>query len=101
PHAPMLQQLLLLAVLAAGPLEAEVLVGPTGGDAAAGGAGHEALLDEVGLDPVLEGVALLAEGGGHRLDADGSAVEPLDDDPQVAAVEGVEPEGIDVHVAEG
>jgi len=60
--------------------------GRLGGRAPARGAHHEALLDQVGLDDVLDGTALLADRGGQALDADGSAVEALDDRREQAPV---------------
>ena len=70
------------------------------GDAAARRAHEQPLLDEVGLADVLERVALLGAGGGERLDADGPAVELLDDRAQERAVELVEAELVDAEPGE-
>ena len=64
--------------------------------AAAAGAQDEAFLDQEGLDHVFEGVAGLGQGGGQGFDADGAAVVVLGNAAEVAAVHGVEPEGIDL-----
>src|SRR5690349_3223722 len=70
--------------------EPEVFVGGASGVAAARGAVEEAELEQEGLAHVLDGVALHAEGGCQRLDADGAAVVLLDDSAEVVAVEWVQ-----------
>ena len=75
-----------------GAQESQVAVRRGRGDAAARRALEEAGLEEVGLVEVLERAAVLAERGGDRADADGTAAELLDDrreDPPVELVEAV------------
>ena len=72
-------------------------VGVAGGHTPAGGAHQEALLDEERLDDILERAALLADRGRQAVDADRTAVEPLDDGGQELAVERVE--ALLVHLA--
>src|SRR3546814_20234623 len=67
-----------------------------GQQAAARGALQEALLDQVGLDDVFQRVARLGQGGGAGLDADRTALEIAGDDPEIAAVHGSQPAGIDL-----
>ena len=56
----------------------------------------EALLDQIGLDDVLDGVARFGKRRGDRLDPDRPAAEVAGDHRQVAPVELVEPECIDL-----
>ena len=64
----------------------EVLVGQHGGFSAAGGAHKVALLDEIWLVDLLDGAGLLAHGGGHGVQADGAALELVDDGGEDADV---------------
>src|SRR5690606_7868564 len=84
-----------------GLLAAEVAEGLGGGDAAARGADEVALLQEVGLVDLLEGVLFLADAGGEGLEADGSAVEAVDDHREQAAVHGVEAGFVHLQAGEG
>ena len=56
----------------------------------------EALLDEIGLDDVLDGVARFGQARRDRLDADRPAAEVAGDHRQVAPVELVETERVDL-----
>ena len=71
-----------------------------GGDPAARRALEEALLEEEGLVDVLEGVALLAHGGGDGLHAHRAAAELLDDGEQDLPVHRVEAGGVDLQALE-
>ena len=67
--------------------------------AAARRALHEALLDQEGLDDLLDRVARLRERRGDGLDADRAAAEALGDQAEIAPVELVEAERIDLEPA--
>ncbi len=81
--------------------QAQVRVGLGAGEAAARGALDEALLHQERLDHVLDGVARLGDGVGEGLDAGRAAAVVVDQGRQIAAVEGVEAERIDVEAGEG
>lgn len=76
--------------------QAEVPVGVCGGDAATRGAVDESVHEEVRLVDVLDGAAVLAEGGRQGFDADRSAGKLVDDGHEVVPVILVEAELIDV-----
>ena len=61
----------------------------------------EALLDQIGLDDVLDGVARFRQAGGDGLDADRAAAEIARDHRQVAPVERVEAERVDLQSDQG
>src|SRR5262249_58988567 len=61
---------------------AEVRARPRRGDATLRRARQEALLDEVGFVDLLDGVALLADGGRQRVQPDRTARELVDDREQ-------------------
>ena len=69
-------------------------------DPTARGAHHEALLDQEGFDHVFDGAALLAERRREAFDADGAAVELLDDREQELAIHHVEAIAIDIEQIE-
>ena len=71
-----------------------------GGDAAARGAVDESVHEEVRLVDVLDGAAVLAEGGSQGFDADRAAGELVDDGHEVVPVVLVESELIDVEDVE-
>src|SRR5207249_5584637 len=79
---------------------AEVRVGERGGDPALRRAHQVAFLDEEGLVDVLDGVALLGDRSGERLDPDRTPREAVDDGEQQRAVHLVEARLVDVEEAE-
>ena len=60
----------------------------------------EALLDQERLDDLLDRVARLGERRGDGLDADRTAAEAFGDELEIAAVERVEAERVDLEPAE-
>src|SRR5690606_11562885 len=66
--------------------QAEMQIGRARDDPAARRAHHVALLDQIGFQHILDGAALLADGGRQVVDSDRAAVELLDDGQQQAAV---------------
>src|SRR5712692_2490000 len=78
-----------------------MFVGQARGDAAAGGAGDEAQLQQVGFVDILDGFGVFAGAGGQRVQADGAAVEFLDDGQQQVAVGLVEADVIDFQRVQG
>src|SRR6185503_16652155 len=75
---------------------AEMQISGTGGEPPSRGALQESLLDQVRLYDVLERAALLAERRREALDADGAAVELLDDGEQESPIHRVETVRIDL-----
>src|SRR5262249_45642166 len=69
---------------------AEVRACPRRGDAALRRTRQETLLDEVRLVDLLDGVALLADGGRQRVQPDRTARELVDDGEQQRAVHAIE-----------
>src|SRR5438876_8138901 len=64
----------------------------SGGEPSAGRRAHEeADLEEVGLHHLDQGLGLVVDGGGDRLDADGASLVVLDDGVDEAEIETVEP----------
>src|SRR5215212_976252 len=81
--------------------DTQVPVSPVRGDPAPRGALYEAALQQVWLVDVLDGVARLGEGHGDGTDANGPAVELVDDETEVIPVGPVEPKVVDALHVEG
>ena len=79
---------------------AEMGAAERGDGAAARRSLDEAELQEIRLVHVLDRVRLLAQGGGERVEPDGTAVVLLDDRPQELAVEPLEPRLVDLEQLE-
>ena len=81
-------------------LEAEMAPGGAGQQPAARRALQQALLQQVGLDHLLQRVALLRQRRRQRVDADRPAAVVVGDAAQIAAIEAVEAERVDLELGQ-
>jgi len=63
-----------------------MFIGQAGSDATAWGARDEAQLQQIGFVDIFDGFGVFAGAGGQRVQANGAAVEFLDDGQQQVAV---------------
>src|SRR5262245_7089611 len=80
---------------------AQVLQGRGGDPAPARAPDHEADLEEIGLDQLGQGLCLVVDGGGDRLDPDRADPELLDDRLEEPPVEPIEPARVDAFHGQG
>src|ERR1019366_9171780 len=89
-----------LARIARRLLQAEMLEGMRGEQPPARRALDETLLDQERLDDVLDGVARLAQCGGHGVDADRPVAITDRNGSEIAPVHGIEAGGVHFQFAE-
>src|ERR1700730_3409218 len=82
-------------------VQAQVFISEARGDATAWGARDKAQLQQVGFVNVFDGFGVFAGAGGQRVQADGAAIEFLDDGQQQVAVGLVEADMIEFQRFQG